>query len=178
MSESFIGEIRLFPLSWTPEGWLPCDGRAMQVSQNQALFSLIFNWFGGDGQQTFFLPDLRGRTIIGQTLRSVTGLSTYRLGDYGGVEAVTLTADNQAPHTHNVVGDNANGQTLAADDNYLAVPNLNGQPYPLYNSGTTPVALNPASVSTVGGGAPHDNMQPYQALGYFICTVGYYPTRP
>ncbi|BAE50264.1 phage tail protein [Paramagnetospirillum magneticum] len=177
MTEAFLGEIRLFPLNWAPTGWLPCDGRSMQVSANAALFSLLGNQFGGDAKTTFFLPDLRGRTIMGQGKNPVTGVS-YVTGAYGGTESVTLTTAQLPSHQHQVVGDQTVGATNPADDNYLAVPIYNGTQKSLYNSGTKPVPLNPASVSTVGGGAAHTNTQPYLALGYCICTSGYYPPRP
>jgi microcystin-dependent protein len=180
VGDYYLGEIRLFSQSYAPQGWLPCDGRTLQISQYQALYALLGNQFGGDGGTNFLLPDLRGRAVVGYGNLANTS-SVYRVGQYGGTESVTLTNANLPPHTHEMVADSADATTASPGQNYLAIlpgglvlydiPGLRPSPTP-------PVALNPASVSSVGGGSAHNNLQPYLTMTYCISTTGLWPQRP
>ncbi len=180
MSDAYIGEIRLFPFDWAPEGWLPCDGRTLPIQSNQALASLLGSQYGGDGRTNFNLPDLRGRVPVSQGVNpKAANPVNYAVGSYGGLESVALTAAQVPPHTHGVNAVNAaatTGAVVTASNVLLAQPPA---AHALYApSGTTTVALAADSVSQEGAGAAHNNMQPSLVLNFCICTAGLYPPRP
>ncbi|MEI6385668.1 MAG: tail fiber protein [Spirochaetota bacterium] len=172
--DPFLGEIKILPLNWAPYNWTLCDGRSMPVNQNQALYSLINNFYGGTPGTNFNLPDLRGRVAASAT-------NAVRVGTAIGTETVTLTATQVPPHTHSVGAVNSAGNTNSSKAAHIAqpvVPNTT-TPVNLYTTtvNANKVILNPATVGTAGGGASHTNVQPYLVLGYFICTTGLYPPR-
>lgn len=180
MSDYFIGEIRLFAFPWAPRDWALCDGRVMQVTQNQALFSLIHNAYGGDGVKTFQLPDFRGRTSYGQSVPA-TATSTYVVGNTAGAETVAITAATMPVHNHvaaavstispTSVNLNKGGAVFAQAANAV---NLYAPP-----QGTSGVkAVNAATLGSTGGGQPHQNMQPFAVVNFCIALLGLYPTRP
>jgi microcystin-dependent protein len=181
MSDFYIGEIRMFPWSFAPLGWLPCDGRILNIQQNAALFSLISNRYGGDGKTTFALPDLRGRTPVGQG--QPANVPAYVLGTAAGAESVTLQVSQVPSHTHALNAADEPATIGMPGTNFLAqaVSNITTkEPIQLYVNPTDPtklVALDPGSVSSVGGTA-HNNMQPFLAMNYCICSNGIYPSRP
>jgi microcystin-dependent protein len=173
--DSYLGEIKLWALTYAPKGWAFCNGALLNITSNQALFSLLNTYYGGDGKTTFALPDLRGRVPIGAT-------PAAKVGTQAGSETVTLTAAQVPPHSHSVniypnAGDQAGGlnhHIAAAVTSVAPVTNVN-----LYApASANTVALDPATVGTSGGSGAHNNMQPYLALNYFICTSGIYPPRP
>lgn len=173
--DPYLGEIKLWPLTYAPEGWALCNGAILPISGNEALFSLLSTYYGGNGTTTFALPDLRGRV-------PVSAGTTMNIGTKGGSETVTLTAQQVPPHGHavNVYADAGNKlfglayHIAAAVTPTTFTTNVN-----LYAAaGSNTVALDPATVSASGTDAAHDNMQPWLALNYFICTNGIYPTRP
>jgi len=170
MGDWFLGEIRLFAFSKAPTGWRLCDGSLLQIAQNQALYSLLSTYYGGDGKTTFGVPDLRGRTPLGRTWNA--SAITYNIGDKGGSSAVTLTLNNLPPHNHTF-----NAQQTAATSGFEASNLIFAQnaAHPIYAPDTNLVALNANSISTEGGGGPHDNMQPFQVLNYCVATQGLYP---
>lgn len=181
MATYYTGQIALFPYARIPNNWLPCDGRTLAITAYQALFSLLGFTYGGDQQTVFRLPDLRGRTPVGF---GIGNNHIYLLGDYGGQESVTLVDGNLPPHMHDMMADSTVSAAVAPDRNYFGqvVKSATVQtPQPLYapaSSGAA-VPLNPASVSTVGAGAPHNNMQPFLALSYCIAAQrGLYPVHP
>lgn len=183
MVECYLGEIRLFPTAWAPQGWLRCEGQTLQISQYQALYSLIGTQFGGNGTSTFMLPDLRSRAIVGNGQlhypNGITG-NTYAVGQYGGVEAVTLTSANLPSHDHYLIADATAAQSANAGENYFATVDTTGGAHALYapaGAGAT-VTLAGGVVSSVGSGGPHTNEQPYLTMTYCICTSGVYPPRP
>jgi microcystin-dependent protein len=149
MSTPYVGEIRLFAGNFAPQGWLPCDGSLVPIADYDTLFQLIGTTYGGDGQTTFALPDLRGRV---------------------GVEAVTLTAQQLPAHTHPVVASSQPATHSAAAGNFFA----QGED-PLYAApGGATVTLGPTT--TFGGGQPHDNLQPYLGLNFIISLFGIFPS--
>jgi microcystin-dependent protein len=169
-STPYIGQLALVPYNFAPLGWAFCDGQIMSISDNDTLFTLIGTTYGGDGQQTFALPDLRGRTIVHQG----TGLSTYVIGEKGGVEQVTLT-QNQIPlHPHQSnCSTNAQGSNNAAG----GVPAVTASGKNQYATNAGNAQMAPGMVSSVGGSQPHDNHQPYLALHWVISLEGIFPSQ-
>ncbi|MEL6142650.1 MAG: tail fiber protein, partial [Bacteroidota bacterium] len=157
--------------NFAPRGWAFCDGSLLSISQNQALFSILGTTYGGDGRTTFALPDLRGRVVIGP--RSGPGLSTYSLGQKGGVEDVTLNQNQIPAHTHQV------SVPVSAEDadqnevegNFLA----NGQFY--HNNPDAVYGNGPLTSTQVGGSQSHENRQPFLAVNYIIALTGTFPSR-
>jgi microcystin-dependent protein len=173
MSAPYIGEIRIFAGNFNPNGWAFCDGALMAISENDALFNLIGTTYGGDGQSTFGLPDLRGRVPIHMGTLSGT---TYVIGQNGGVESVTITTQTMASHNHPLLATNANS-VLSPANAELAVVSSSQQGIVLYNSGGAPnTNLNPTGFGLSGGNQPHDNLQPYQGLNFIISLFGIYPS--
>ena len=175
MSEPFVGEIRLVPYSTIiPSGWMACNGQSLQVNQNQALYSLIGNFYGGSTPLTFNLPDLRGRVPAGFGATALAP-SLGAMGAVGGTETVALTPATMPAHTHalNAVTSASNEQLPAGD--MIASGATASQL--LFAPPTNLVPLNPATISNQGGGVPHNNMQPFLVLQYIIATQGLYPQR-
>jgi microcystin-dependent protein len=167
-SEPFIAEIMIFAGNFPPRGWAFCDGQLLPISQNTALFSLLGTTYGGNGQTTFALPDLRGRVPVhaGQGL----GLSSVSLGEVGGAEVVTLTGAQSPAHVHEVAASNGGATASRPSNNFLAA----GGAYATASDGTT---MNPAMIRNSGGGQPHENRQPYLALNFCIALQGIFPAR-
>jgi microcystin-dependent protein len=171
MSNPYIGEIRMFAGSFAPVGWAFCDGQLLPISENDALFTLLGTTYGGDGQETFGLPDLRGRI----PLHMGTGPSgiTYTLGENGGVEEVTLTGNQIPIHTHPLI---ASGDLGSAPDplgNILATSRTAG--VDLYIQDNPNVSLAATTVVPQGGSQPHSNIQPYLAFSFIISLFGIFP---
>jgi microcystin-dependent protein len=176
--EEFIGIIKIFAGNFPPRGWAFCNGQIMSIAQNTALFSILGTTYGGNGQVTFALPDLRGRAPIGTG--TGPGLSNFQLGEVGGVENVTLIT-NQIPahnHTLNVNDGDAtvHKPTTAA---VIAAPvDVNGDGVNDYLSTTTTnTTLSPNSIGITGGNLPHENRVPYLGVSYIICLEGIFPSR-
>jgi microcystin-dependent protein len=171
MSQAFLGTIRLVGFNFAPVGWALCQGQTLSISQNAALFSLLGTFFGGDGRQTFSLPDLRGRVAVGQG--QGPSLSSYAQGQTGGSERVPLDVAQIPAHTHtmmaaaNVTAPNP-GPGLALGTPATAVR--------LYGT-NLPTGLSPASIGPFGSGNAHENRQPFLALNYIIALTGIFPSR-
>lgn len=178
MSDPFLGEIKMLSFSWAPKGWAFCDGTIMQINQNQALFVLLGNSFGGDAKTTFALPDMRGRTPVCITTTATS--PAYSRGNSGGLEAVTLTANEVPPHTHTVNAYIPNGSIALPTGNAIASlvtasttpTTTNFSSYLPASTWTSDAQLNAASVTISGGNQPHNNMQPFTVLNFCICTSG------
>lgn len=172
MSEAYVGEIRMFAGDYAPQGWLPCDGRPLDISGNEALFSLLGTIYGGDGVNNFKLPDLRGRLPIGRG--QGTGLTNRPLGQQTGTEAVTLTVAQTPAHNHHLA---AGGAASAASPQGLVPGTTSG--FNLYaTSATADAWLAPGSVTPSAGNAqPHNNVMPSLVISFIICTQGNYPTQ-
>ena len=179
-----MGVIKLFGGNFVPQNYLMCDGSLLSISQNSALYSILGTYYGGDGVNTFALPDLRGVVAVGAG-RAKTG-TVYTEGEVNGTENVTLTIANLPAHTHNgsVVVNSANSDLNApVAGAALGVPGtLSGRdfiPSLGYVNSTPNVVLSNASVVTTptGSNIPIPNMQPYLVLNYIICVNGIYPPR-
>jgi microcystin-dependent protein len=168
--EPFIGQIQLFGFGWAPRGWALCDGRLLSISSNTALFSLLGTTYGGNGQTTFGLPDLRGRVPVGQG--QGPGLNDVDLGEVGGVESVTLAVQQLAAHGHAVTATADSTSTSPAG----LVPGVNAD-NPAYGSGDG-TTMAPGMIGLTGNDQPHENRQPYLGACYCIATEGIYPSRP
>jgi len=177
--DPFVGEIKLLPYvnGRNPYGWLPCEGQTMQITANQALYSLIGTTYGGDGKTTFKLPDLRGRAVVGASTGTPKTVP-YGLGNAGGVPQVTLSSDNMPTHTHAVQASSTAGTSSnVAGSIYASVQQPSAAN--LYATmSNPPIAIDPSSVNPAGGSQGHNNMQPYLVMRYFIATIGVYPPRP
>lgn len=168
MSEPFIGEIRMCGFNYAPRGWAMCNGQLLSIAQNTALFSLIGTYYGGNGQTTFALPDLRGRRTIGPG----TGAGgSYTHGQVGGSERHTLTLSELAPHSHTFMGSSAPGDQASPAGNVLAASTVDA-PYSTSSNGTQ---ITP--VSTGGGSLSHDNLPPYLVVNFVIALQGLFPSR-
>lgn len=168
--ECYIGQVMLVPYIFAPEGWLDCDGRMLNISQYDALFSLIGTIYGGDGTTTFALPDLRGRTPIGTGASSPFG-TAYRIGDRGGCETVALDAAALPAHSHELHAATAPGTQKSPANAALA-----GGKMIYADGGSPPVAMAPAC-TPAGMNQPHDNMGPYLPLKWIIAVDGIYPVQ-
>lgn len=163
MAEPFLSEIRIMSFVFAPQGWALCNGQFLPINQNQALFSLLGTTFGGDGEVTFALPDLRARTPIHVG-------NSYTLGERGGEEAHTLSVSELPTHTHSVNASAAAGTTPIPTGNLLASANN------LYGAATNLVSLNSTMVTNVGGSQAHLNMQPFLTLSFCIALQGIFPS--
>jgi microcystin-dependent protein len=166
MAQPYVGEIRIFAGNFAPAGWMFCEGQLLPISENDTLFQLIGTTYGGDGESTFALPDLRGRIPVHQG-------NGFVLAQSGGVENVTLTVSQVPVHSHPLVASTNNATTANAQTNVLAqTPS-----YTPYISGFTPNSpLNAASVGSTGGSQPHDNFQPYLCVNFIISLFGIFPS--
>ena len=170
MATPFIGQITLFAGNFAPRGWAFCQGQLLSIAQNTALFSLLGTTYGGNGQTTFGLPDLRGRVPMG--MGQGPGLSLYVQGQMGGVETVTLISTQMPQHTHTLQASSA--LPTVADPTGAVLPSGYSR---IYATGTTGVAMGATSIAAAGGSQPHENRQPYLAMNYIIATEGIYPSR-
>ncbi|HYH21256.1 MAG TPA: tail fiber protein [Azospirillum sp.] len=176
MSDNFIGEIRIFAGNYAPMYWAMCNGQSVNLQQNQALFSLIGTTFGGDGVNTFNLPDLRGRVVMGQG--QGTGLTNRVLAQTGGTETVTPTEAQTPAHTHTfTVSTSPTPATNTPENTLYGTPAGTTLYIPNNATGLTKVAMEGTAVSSAGGSQPHQNCMPCQVLTYIIALMGTYPTR-
>jgi microcystin-dependent protein len=171
MSQPYIGEIRMVGFNFAPNGWAFCNGALMSIAENAVLFDLIGTTYGGDGVQTYALPDLQGRVPVHQGQGA--GLPVAIIGQKAGTETVTL-ASNQIPiHSH---------AALANDGTTGAASNSPGGNYWNKWSGSGfgdphTSTMSPAAVSTVGGNQPHENMPPFLAINFVISLFGIFPSQ-
>jgi microcystin-dependent protein len=164
MAEPFLSEIRLMSFIFAPKGWAMCNGQLMPINQNQALFALLGTTFGGNGQTTFALPDLRGRTPIHVG-------SGHTLGERAGAQAHTLTAAEMPTHMHTLNASTTAGNVPVPGNNVLAT-----SPSNLYSAPTNLTTLDAQSVTSIGGSQAHLNMQPYLTLTFCIALQGIFPS--
>lgn len=165
MAQPYIGEIRMFAGNFAPAGWAFCEGQLLPISEYDTLFALFGTTYGGDGLETFALPDLRGRIPIHQG-------DGFVLGETGGVEDVTLTVQQMPAHAHPLLASTAIGSAASPEGHVLAASGSSNA----YRPGPASAALSSQSVGPIGGSQPHTNMQPYLCVDYIISLFGIYPT--
>src|SRR5215210_3169898 len=165
MAQPYVGEIRMFAGNFAPAGWMFCEGQLLPISENETLFQLIGTTYGGDGESTFALPDLRGRIPIHQG-------NGFILAETGGVEEVTLTVNQIPAHSHAFVASTA-GATSTSPTNQLIAQS--GQ-RAVYTEDATTTNLAPTAISAVGGSQPHTNFQPYLCVDFIISLFGIFPS--
>jgi len=168
MAQPFIGEIKMFGGSFAPAGWAFCNGQLLPISEYDQLYTLIGTTYGGDGQETFALPNLKSRIPIHKG--TGPGLSSYIMGEMGGVEEVTLTVNQIPSHTHAPLASNTGGSD-SPNGTYWADSAL-GKPYGAAPPG---VLMNPQTISPTGGSQPHENMLPFLCVSYIISLYGDIP---
>jgi microcystin-dependent protein len=178
MSDYFLGEIRMFGGNFAIKNWATCDGQLMSIAQNTALFSLLGTTYGGNGIQTFALPDLRGRLPLHQG--QGPSLTNRTLGESGGVEQVTVTLNSMPMHSHslfatldnatlsNVAGNVLTGKPTVTGAFFYTVPGA---------APTTSVQLAPTAIGFAGGSQPHTNLMPALCLTFIIALQGLFPSR-
>jgi len=165
MSQAFLGEIRLTGFAFAPKGWALCNGQLLPINQNQALFALLGTMYGGNGQTTFALPNLRGQVPVG-----VGG--GFVQGQVGGEVNHTLSSAEMPGHQHNLSASGDAATTALPGGNVLAAP-----PSPLYAAASTPSALSAQALGSAGSSQPHNNMPPYTVLNFVIALQGSFPSR-
>lgn len=166
MAQPYVGEIRMFGGNFAPAGWMFCEGQLLPISENETLFNLIGTTYGGDGQSTFALPDLRGRLPVHQGNGVV-------LAETGGAETVTLTVNQVPAHSHpfqastNVSQDTSPaGKTVGQSGSAL-----------MYIQDATDTNMSPQAITSVGGSQPHNNFQPYLCISFIISLFGIFPSQ-
>lgn len=180
--EGYIAEVRMFAGNFAPRGWAFCQGQILSIAQNTALFALLGTTFGGNGQTTFALPDLRGRVAVGPG--QGPGLPAVNLGQMAGAPTHTLIITEMPAHNHATQVATRAFESPTGGGGNATIPTNNywssGNSTDVYNN-TTNTAMNPAAVAVTvgiaGGSQPHNNMQPYLGLNYIICMEGIFPSR-
>jgi microcystin-dependent protein len=171
VSQPYIGQIRMFSFSFPPRGWALCNGQLLPIAQNQALFSILGTSFGGNGVQTFALPNMQSRAPV-----HVGGGGGVTLGDTGGAEGVALSAAQIPPHVHGLASTSTAGDRIVSNGSTLANVVNNYNHYGPASAGTL-VALAPGALAPEGAGQPHPNIQPYLAVNFSISLQGLFPSR-
>ena len=175
MTEPFLGEIRMFGFGRTPVGWQACDGSLLSIAQNDALFALLGTIYGGDGVNTFAVPDMRGRLPIHQG--QGVGLSPYVIGQNAGTETVTLTSNQIPAHTHSLQVTTA-AATATTPSNTLLPGAVSGDTFYVNTlTGNAAAAMAPGMLSSAGNSQPHENCMPTLTVQYCIATAGIYPQQ-
>jgi microcystin-dependent protein len=165
MSQPYVGEIRMFGGNFAPAGWEFCLGQLLPISENETLFNLIGTTYGGDGQETFALPNLASRIPVHQG-------SGFTLAQTGGAETVTLTTNQMPSHSHQPLG--SSGAATSTDPSN-AVWAASGDK--AYSTAATNTTMNAAALSNTGGSQPHDNMPPYLGVNFIISMFGIFPSQ-
>jgi microcystin-dependent protein len=165
MAQPYVGEIRMFAGNFAPAGWMFCEGQLLPISEYETLFNLIGTTYGGDGQSTFGLPDLRGRIPVHQG-------NNFTLAEMGGAEEITLTVNQIPAHSHPLLAANATGNDPNSNNNVLAESTA----VSLYVLGSPTAAMAPQSISSTGGSQPHTDVQPYLCVDFIISLFGIFPS--
>lgn len=178
MTQPYLGEIRMFGGNFAPVGWVMCDGQLMSIAENDALYVLLGTTYGGDGVNTFGIPDLRGRVATHQGSKNG---QTYVMGQMTGVETVTLTSGQLPAHTHPFFAASTAGAvstpttaTMISDQGPAGTGIFGYAPY---NAANEQVALTAASTTPAGGNQPHENMQPYLGINFILAIAGVFPSQ-
>jgi microcystin-dependent protein len=171
MSNPFLGEIRMVGFSFAPRGWAFCAGQLLPISQNDALYALVGTIYGGDGVNTFKLPDLRGRLPINQG--QGPGLSSYVIGQASGAEGVTLLTTQIPIHSHSISTASGGTRSSNPSGNLLG----SGEADIYTHDATSGVVMSPSALAANGGTQPHENMQPFICVNFVIALEGIFPSR-
>ena len=173
MAQPFVGEIRMFAGNFPPAGWMFCEGQLLPISENETLFTLIGTTYGGDGQSTFALPDLRGRVPVH---RGTLAGTTFIIGEQAGVEEVTLTTQQIPIHSHAMLCSSGGGSNASDPHNAVASPSDISQ----YSSQAADAQMGtpPMSSDIAGGSQPHTNFMPYLCVDFIISLFGIFPCQP
>jgi microcystin-dependent protein len=164
MAQPYVGEIRMFAGNFAPAGWMFCEGQLLPISEYETLFNLIGTTYGGDGQSTFALPDLRGRVPIHQG-------NGFTLAESGGEEEITLTVSQIPMHSHALLATAAAANATDPTSHVLAKPDKN-----LYRPGPAATPMATQAVTSTGGSQPHTNFQPYLCVDFIISLFGIFPS--
>jgi microcystin-dependent protein len=172
MGQPYIGEIRMFAGNFNPNGWMFCDGQLLPISENEALFALLGTTYGGDGQETFALPNLQGRLPL--HVGSNAGRS-FAQGETAGTETVTLTTQQIPLHNHmlNATDTGPVAPPTGANPAVVSTTQVGSMVYGPAASTT----LHPSTLQLAGGSQPHENMQPYQCINFIISLFGVFPQQ-
>ncbi|MEO8624261.1 MAG: tail fiber protein [bacterium] len=165
MSEPFLSEIKIVSFNFPPRGWALCNGQTLPINQNQALFALLGTTYGGNGQTTFNLPNLRGRAPVHEG-------NSHTLGEAAGSTSVTVNIQQLPTHLHQLMASPNSAGTAADPTNAFLAP-ANG----LYGAAQSLTTLSPQSVTSVGGSQAHNNMMPYLVLNFIIALQGIFPSQ-
>lgn len=165
MAQPYVGEIRMFAGNFAPAGWMFCEGQLLPISENETLFQLIGTTYGGDGESTFGLPDLRGRLPIHQG-------NGFILAETGGAEEITLTVNQMPAHGHKTMDSSTAGNEPSPINNIWAAQSVVNQ----YTSVNPVVAAGSPSMTPTGGSQPHENRQPYLCVDFIISLYGLFPS--
>ena len=168
MSSPYVGEIRIFCGNFAPVGWAFCNGALISIAQNSVLFQLIGTTYGGDGVNTYALPNLQSRVAVHA---GTSSSGTYILGQLSGQENVTITSQTMPQHTHAAVAQAGEGNAASPVGGYFAASSADQ--YAATATGTTAVAM----LENSGGSLPHNNLQPYLAINYIISQFGVFPSQ-
>ena len=171
MSDPFVGEIRMFAGNFAPRGFAFCSGQLLAISQNAALFSLFGTIYGGDGESTFALPDLRGRVPV--HMGTGAGLSSRPIGQKGGAESVALTAAHLPAHRHTIQASSVAAPESRPGGNVLAADT----PVDIYQTSAPTDTTSADATTEAGGGGAHPNVQPFLCINFIVSLVGVYPSR-
>jgi microcystin-dependent protein len=165
MAQPYVGEIRIFAGNFAPAGWMFCEGQLLPISENETLCQLIGTTYGGDGQSTFGLPDLRGRITLHQG-------SGFILAETGGAEEITLTTQQMPAHTHSFLATTTSGTDASPQNNVVATSGATR----IFRESAANEPMSAQMVGPVGGSQPHTNFQPYVCLDFIISLFGIFPS--
>jgi microcystin-dependent protein len=165
MAQPYVGEIRMFAGNFAPAGWMFCEGQLLPISEYETLFQLIGTTYGGDGESTFSLPDLRGRIPVHQG-------NGFVLAETGGAEEITLTVSQIPAHSHAFLASTAIASQSSPGNSVLAQSSAAD----LYIEDAPDINMSPVAVSPVGGSQPHTNFQPYLCVDFIISLFGIFPS--
>ena len=171
MAQPYVGEIRMFAGNFAPANWMFCDGALIAISENETLFNLIGTTYGGDGQTTFALPDLRGRVPLHQG--NGPGLTPRVIGETGGSETVTLTQTQMPAHRH-ALGASSTPVSAAANPSGVLGSSATTR---FYGAGAPSATMGVGAITAQGGNQPHQNMAPFQAVNFIISLFGIFPSQ-
>lgn len=177
MADGYLGEIRMFGGTFAPANWQFCNGQILSVAENTVLYAVIGNTYGGVANDTFALPDMRGR--LAMNIGQPTGFPNVALGEMGGAEAVALTPAQLPQHTHSLqVSADVGTVNVPAANSVLSAPGPAGTVLKFYAAPGSQTPASPNCTTLAGTSAAHENMQPYFALNFIICVAGVFPPQP